>query len=132
MSPKTLKSARDRLSLLPKFVKEHYRMTVDQFVEQIKEKKLDGYQVLAKFAVYLKRDLGKSDDRVRKMVTIAKLFLEHHDTEFGERTFRARVKLPRTIQRLRKTAIDREDIITILQAASNQQNLQVAILWMLP
>jgi hypothetical protein len=107
-------------------------MTVDQFVEQIKEKKLDGYQVLAKFAVYLKRDLGKSDDHVRKMVTIAKLFLEHHDTEFGERTFRARVKLPRTIQRLRKTAIDREDIITILQAASNQQNLQVAILWMLP
>jgi hypothetical protein len=75
-------------------------LTRKQQHAQVKEKKLDRYQVLSRFAVWLKRDLGKSDDRVRKMVTMAKLFLEHHDIEFGERIFRARVELPRSIQRL--------------------------------
>jgi integrase len=131
MSRLTRKNARDRMSLLPRFVKEHYNgISVDELVAQVKVgDKLDRYQVLSRFAVWIKRDLGKSDDRTRKMVTQAKLFLEHCGIEFSDNAFRARVKLPRAGGRRQKPAVDRETIIQILQAASNQPNLQLALLW---
>jgi integrase len=128
MSPRTAIAARDRLSLLPKFVNEHYGLTVDQLIDRV-HVDLDRYQVLAKFAVYLKRDQHKSDDRTRKMIMQTKLLFEHHGIEFSERGFRSRVKLPRSIVRRQKPAVDREQIIQILQAASNQPNLQLCLLW---
>lgn len=116
--------------MLPRFVKDHYDgLTVDELVDALKTDKLDRYQIMSRFAVYLKRDFGKSDDRTRKMIMQTKLFLEHSGIEFSERAFRSRVKLPRAIARRQKTAVDRETIISILQAASNQPNLQLCILW---
>lgn len=35
MSPRTAIAARDRLSLLPKFVNEHYGLTVDQLIDRV-------------------------------------------------------------------------------------------------
>jgi hypothetical protein len=94
MSPRTATAARDRPSLLPKFVKAHYDgLTVDELVDALKaggnNNKLDRYQVMSRFAVYLKRDCSKSDDRTRKMIMQAKLFLEHSGVEFSERAFRS-------------------------------------------
>lgn len=130
MSPRTVIAARDRLSLFPRFVKEHYGLTIDQLVDELlKSARADRYQVLAKFAVYLKRDCGKSDDRTRKMVKQVKQLFEHHGIEFSERVFRSRVKLARAIVHRRKTPVDREQIIVILQASSNQPNLQLCLLW---
>lgn len=63
------------------------------------------------------------------MIMQTKLLFEHHGIEFSERGFRSRVKLPRSIVRRQKPAVDREQIIQILQAASNQPNLQLCLLW---
>jgi integrase len=130
MSHNTVKTAKDRLSVLPRFAREQYQgMSVDQLLQWIKEGKLDRYEVLSRLAVYLKRDMHKSDDRVRKMIAQTKLLFEHHGIELTDRQIKARVRLPRGVTRRQKPAVDRMEIISILQAASNQPNLQLAILW---
>ena len=48
----------------------------------------------------------------------AKNFLEYHDIEISPRRFKLKVKLPRTIRK-NKQALSKEDIVEILNAASD-------------
>ena len=116
MNKSTAKEYYARLDIFKGFVEAKYSLLMDDFISKIK-KKGDPYSILTEYARYLgNRNISTST--LKQRVVTVKNFLEYHDIDISPRRFKLKVKLPKTIRK-NKEALSKEDIIEILNAASD-------------
>ena len=107
-----------RLILFTKFVEEKYQTTMDNLIQQLKNREYDPYVVLNDFCIFIQKNYNLSSVTFRDKIITAKTFLEYNDIELSPKKFKLKVRFPKTIFR-HKEAIDKEDIIKILNGCSN-------------
>ena len=117
MNKLTAKEYHARLRIFIKFVEDKYPLGLADLISKIKKNKEDVYSILNAYARYLRQSEISTITLKQRIVTI-KNFLEYHDIDISPRRFKLKVKLPRIVRR-NKEAISKEDIIEILNAASD-------------
>jgi len=106
-----------RLKTFKKFVEDRYSLGLAELISKIKKNKEDAYSLLNRYARYLSENRISTITLKQRVVTV-KNFLEYHDIDISPRRFKLKVKLPRTVRR-NKEAISKEDIVEILNTASD-------------
>jgi integrase len=124
----TAKQYQSRLLFFERFVKEHYHNNntlinnnesyVDKLIHQLKDEELDPYDILNDFCLFLQNNYNLSSITFRDKITTVKTFFEYNDIEISPRKFKLKVRFPKIVLR-HKEAIDKEDIIKILNGCSN-------------
>jgi integrase len=117
MNKLTAREYHARLRTFKKFVEDKYSLGLADLILKIKKNKEDVYSLLSGYARYLSENKISTITMKQRVVTI-KNFLEYHDIDISPRRFELKVKLPRTVRR-NKEAISKEDIVEILNAASD-------------
>jgi integrase len=117
MNKLTAREYHARLRTFKKFVEDKYSLGLADLILKIKKNKEDVYSLLSGYARYLSENRISTITMKQRVVTI-KNFLEYHDIDISPRRFELKVKLPRTVRR-NKEAISKEDIVEILNAASD-------------
>jgi integrase len=113
----TYRSAKNNLSMFPRFVRDTFKQEVDEVIENIKAGKQDKYQLLAAYIKYGRLE-KKTDARIRQLVSAVRSFLEYHDIEIPTKQMKLKVKMPEKITRMRRP-VSKNQIAEILLAASN-------------
>src|SRR5215208_3433584 len=114
----TAKQYYSRLTLFEKFVNKKYEIKIDKLIQKLKSKEYDPYDILNNFCVFLQDNRNLSSISFRDKIITVKTFLEYNDIEITPRKFKLKVRFPKPIFR-HKEAIDKEDIIKILNGCSN-------------
>ncbi len=117
MNKNTANEYKFRLHTFEKFVLLQYNSTIDTLIDDIIGSKLDPYEILGDYCIYL-QEMGLCSSTLKNRVTTAKNFLEFNDVEISPRKFKLKVKFPKNISRI-KEALDKNDIINILNSCSN-------------
>ena len=107
-----------RLSLFAKFIEEKYKINLDKFLQQLKNKDFDPYDVLNDYCIFLQSNYNIGPITFRDKIITVKTFLEYSDVDISPRKFKLKVRFPKTISK-HKEAIDKEDIIKILNGCSD-------------
>ena len=107
-----------RISLFEKFLKIEHKTNIDKLIQQLKVKELDPYDILNDFCLFLQNNYNLSSVTFRDKITTVKTFLEYFDIEISPRKFKLKVRYPKKVLR-HKEAIDKEDIINILNGCSD-------------
>ena len=108
-----------RLSLFEKFLEiENSSMNADRLIQKLKNKELDPYDVLNDFCLFIQNNYNISSITFRDKITTVKTFFEYNDIEISPRKFKVKVRFPKTVFK-HKEAIDKEDIIKILNGCSD-------------
>ncbi len=116
MSKSTARAYDFRLQQFARFTSKEYNTTVDNLVNQITEGSQVPYDVSG-FIYYLQNNNNISNLTLKQWVVTAKNFLEYHDIDISPRRFKLKVKLPKVVKK-EKEALDKEDIIEIINACS--------------
>jgi integrase len=125
-----------RLEYFEKFLKEKYKMEIDELV-------LNGngngngsinniYDILSSYVSYLVNNEANSrisNLTISQRLTTARTFLEYCDFEISPRKFKLKVTIPRVVRKY-KEALTKEDIIRILEACSDSTKLKTYILFL--
>ncbi len=117
MNELTAKEYYARLRTFEVFIEKKYSQRVDDIISNIKNGKQDPYSLLTEYAKYLSQQ-KISTLTVKLRVVTVKNFLEYQDIDISPRRFKLKVKLPRAIRK-NKEALSKEDIVEILNAASD-------------
>jgi integrase/recombinase XerD len=117
MNKVTAREYHARLKTFKKFVEDKYSLGLADLIAKIKKNKEDAYSLLNRYARYLSESMISTITLKQRIVTI-KNFLEYHDVDISPRRFKLKVKLPRIVRR-NKEVISKEDIVEILNAASD-------------
>lgn len=107
-----------RLLFFAKFIKENYRKNLKEMIHRINKNEYNPYDILNDYCLYLKNNSNLSNSTFRDKIITAKTFLEYNDIELSPRKFKLKVRYPKTVLR-NKEAIDKEDIIKILNGCSD-------------
>src|SRR5215207_3625901 len=107
-----------RLTLFEKFVNINYKINLDKLIQKLKSKEYDPYDIINEFCVFLQDNRNLSNITFRDKIITVKTFLEYNDIEISPRKFKLKVRFPKTVLR-NKEAIDKEDIIKILNGCSD-------------
>ena len=91
--------------------------TLDKFINDILQSKLDPYEILSDYCIYL-QEMGLHPSSLKNRVTTVKNFLEFNDVDISPRKFKLKVKFPKNIRRIRE-ALDKNDITNILNSCSD-------------
>ena len=118
MSKSTAKEYYIRLNSFENFLLKDLKKGTDHIIEDIKHGSLDVYDILSGYSVYLQNNSDISAITLKQRIITAKNFLEYHDVDISPRKFKFKIKLPRVIRR-NKDALNKEDIINILNACSD-------------
>ena len=116
MNKNTAQEYNFRLSHFEKFCISQYNLTMDDFIKNILELKLDPYEILSDYCINL-QESGLHPSSLKNRVTTVKNFLEFNDVEISPRKFKLKVKFPKNVSRIRE-ALDKNDIINILNSCS--------------
>ena len=119
----TAKQYQSRLLLFERFVLKEFdnnnkKLNVDKLIQQLKNGELDPYDILNEYCLFIHNNYNVSSITFRDKITTVKTFLEFNDIEISPRKFKLKVRYPKTIFK-HKEAIDKEDIIKILNGCSN-------------
>jgi integrase len=114
----TAKQYNSRLIIFEKFVYKIYGINIDKLIQQLKNRRLDPYNVLNDFCIFLHNNCNIGSITFRDKIITVKTFFEYNDIEINPRKFKLKVKFPKTVFR-HKEAIDKEDIIKILNGCSD-------------
>lgn len=119
----TAKQYYSRLLSFERFIQqEQYdnkKLSIDNLVKKLKNGELDPYDVLNDYCLFLKNNYNIIGSvTFRDKITTVKTFLEYNDIEISPRKFKLKVRFPKTVLR-HKEAIDKEDIIKILNGCSD-------------
>ena len=118
MNNSTANEYKFRLTHFEKFVYSHYsNSTLDNLINNIIQSKLDPYEILGDYCIYL-QEMDLYSSTLKNRVTTAKNFLEFNDVEISPRKFKLKIKFPKNISRI-KEALDKNDIINILNSCSD-------------
>ncbi|MGB6672168.1 MAG: tyrosine-type recombinase/integrase [Candidatus Nitrosopolaris sp.] len=118
MNKSTAKEYYIRLNSFETFLLKDLKKSTDHIIEDIKLGSLDVYDILSGYSVYLQNNSDISAITLKQRIITAKNFLEYHDVDVSPRKFKFKIKLPRVIRR-NKDALNKEDIINILNACSD-------------
>ena len=114
----TAKIYYSRLLSFARFAKENYGIILKEMIHKIKNSEYDTYDILNGYCLYLKNNSYLSNSSFRDKIITAKTFLEFNDLEISPRKFKLKVRYPKSIFK-HKEAIDKEDIIRILNGCSD-------------
>ena len=123
MNKQTANEYDNRLSNFEKFLVSQYgnnnnnNITLDRFVEGLREGKFDIYETLGDYCIYLQNSKIHTSTLKQRIVT-AKNFIEFHDIDISPRKFKLKIRLPKNVKR-NKEAIDKNDIVNILNGCSD-------------
>ena len=106
-----------RLSNFEKFIISQYNLTMDDFINNILESKLNPYEILSDYCIHL-QESGLHPSSLKNRVITVKNFLEFNDVDISPRKFKLKVKFPKNIRRIRE-ALDKNDITNILNSCSD-------------
>jgi integrase len=106
-----------RLKKFEVFGSERYGLGIDDIVVQITEGKMDVYDMLAKYVLYLNNNFISPVTLKNHVITV-KNFLEYRDIEISPRKFKLKVRMPKVVRK-NKEALSKEDIVDILNACSD-------------
>ena len=106
-----------RLSNFEKFIISQYEFPMDEFINNILQSKLDPYEILSDYYIYLQEN-RLHPSSLKNRVTTVKNFLEFNDVDISPRKFKLKVKFPKNIRRIRE-ALDKNDITNILNSCSD-------------
>jgi integrase len=106
-----------RLSNFEKFIFSQYEFSMDEFINYLLQSKLDPYEILSDYCIYL-QDNHLHPSSLKNRVTTVKNFLEFNDVDISPRKFKLKVKFPKNIRRIRE-ALDKNDITNILNSCSH-------------
>jgi integrase len=95
-----------------------YKITLDDLVERIKKGSQDPYDVLNNYVCYLQQNSRVSPLTLKQWVITVKNFLKYNDVDINPRKFKLKVKLPKAIRK-NKEALNKKDVVNILNACSN-------------
>ena len=107
-----------RLLAFEKFIEETYRMDTDTFIQKLKNGEYDSYDILNDYCIFLQNNYNIGSVTFRDKIIAVKIFLEYNDIEISPRKFKLKVRFPKAVLR-HKEAIDKEDIIKILNGCSD-------------
>jgi integrase len=124
-SPKTAVNYRSRIRNFCQFAyKQHAKIELDDFINEIKADKLDVYEVLADFAAWLVNErTGQSEIRARSVKAIVitvKKFLRVSGCKIDTDTFKDQISFAR-IERQDYQALDRQDVACYLNACKDMR-----------
>ncbi|HEX6671336.1 MAG TPA: site-specific integrase [Nitrososphaeraceae archaeon] len=124
MNKQTANQYYTRLISFEKFIVSHYsnknnNVNLDNFIQEVKENKFDVYKILSDYSIYLSEKINLHTTTLKQRVVTVKNFLEFHDIDISPRKFKIKVKLPKNIKRNNKEAIDKNDIVSILNGCSD-------------
>jgi integrase len=109
----------ERLKKFQTFVSENYGLGIDEIVIQIMKGKVNAYDMLGKYVVYLKNsNTSISPITLKNYIITIKNFLEYCDIDISPRRFKLKVRLPKVVRK-NKEALSKEDVIDILNACSD-------------
>jgi site-specific recombinase XerD len=106
-----------RLSNFGKFIFSQYKFSIDKFIRDTLQLKLDPYEILGDYCIYLQEN-GLHPSSLKNRVITVKNFLEFNDVDISPRKFKLKVKFPKNIRRIRE-ALDKNDIANILNSCSD-------------
>ena len=102
MSQSTADQYLSRLNNFSNFLqKELEGLTINNLINIIKDESIDPYSVLSRYYGFLKRSSNISTSTIKQRVVTIKNFLEYCDIEISPRTFKLKVKLPKTVRKNR-------------------------------
>ena len=104
--------------VLKEFDNNNKKSNVDKLIQQLKNGELDPYDILNVYCLFIQNNYNVSSITFRDKITTVKTFLEFNDIETSPRKFKLKVRYPKTIFK-NKEAIDKEDIIKVLNGCSN-------------
>jgi integrase len=107
-----------RISFFERFLKENYKMNLDELLQKIKSTEYNAYDVLNDYCIFLKNNYNIGSLAFRDKIITLKTFFEYNDIEINPRKFKLKVKIPKAVLK-HKEAIDKEDIIKILNGCSD-------------
>lgn len=119
MSKSTADEYLGRLNNFKCFISSEYdsRLTIDDLITKIKQGTEDPYNLLSRYAGYL-RNCDVTTATLKQRVVTVKNFLEYCDVDITPRKFKLKVKLPKTVRK-NKEALSKDDIIEILNSCAN-------------
>jgi integrase len=118
MSQSTARAYEYRLNIFDSFVSSKYHTSTDNLIKQIKKGHEDPYKVLSSYVAYLQGNRYISSLTLKQELVTAKNLLEYYDIDISPRKFKLKVKLPKVIRKS-KEALDKEDIVNILNSCSD-------------
>jgi integrase len=118
MSQSTARAYEYRLNAFDSFVSSKYHTSTDNLIEQIKEGHEDPYKVLSSYVAYLQGNRHLSSLTLKQELITVKNLLEYNDIDISPRKFKLKVKVPKVIRKS-KEALDKEDIVNILNSCSD-------------
>jgi integrase len=91
---------------------------LDELIQKIKSTEYNLYDVLNDYCIFLQNNHNIGSIAFRDKIITIKTFLEYNDIEISPRKFKLKVRFPKIVLR-NKEAIDKEDIIKILNGCSD-------------
>ena len=119
MSNSTADEYLSRLNNFENFMAKEYDscLTINDLIAKIKNAMLDPYDIINRYAAYLRNCNINTSTLTQRVVTV-KNFLEYCDVDISPRKFKLKVKLPETVRK-NKEALSKEDITEILNSCAN-------------
>jgi integrase len=116
----TARKYKERLKKFGIFVSDSYGLEIQNLVTKIKKAKIDPYDLLSRYILYLKQKSNNSiaPNSLKSHVITVKNFLEYYDIDISPRKFKLKVRLPKIVRR-NKEALSKEDVVDILNACSD-------------
>ena len=114
----TAKTYHSRLLFFARFTKEKCGINLDEMIQKLRDKEYDLYDILNDYCLFLKNNYNLSSTAFRDKIITVKTFLEFNDIELSPKKFKLKVRYPKTVFK-HKEAIDKEDIIKILNGCSD-------------
>jgi integrase len=120
MNKSTAVKYNERLKKFEAFVSDNYNSGIEDVVKRITNGKMDAYDVLSNYILYLKEKSNNSVSPItlKNSVITIKSFLEYSDIDISPRKFKLKVRLPKVVRR-NKEALSKEDVVDILNACSD-------------
>ena len=110
----------ERLKKFGTFCFDQYNLGIEMIVKKMKIGKMDPYDALSKYTLYLKQKTNNSisPNSLKNHIITIKNFLEYSDIDVSPRKFKLEVRLPKIVRK-NKEALSKEDVIDILNACSD-------------
>jgi integrase len=120
MNESTAEKYSERLRKFETFASERYGLDIDEIVKRIRKAKIDAYNLLGNYILYLKEHSKNniSPITLKTYAITIKNFLEYSDIDISPRKFKLKVRLPKIIRR-NKEALSKDDVIDILNSCSD-------------
>lgn len=116
----TAQKYNERLKKFGKYALDRYDLDVKNIVAEIKNAKIDPYDLLTGYILFLKQESNNTiaPNSLKNYISTIKNFLEYSDIEISPRKFKLKVRLPKIVRK-NKEGLSKEDVVEILNACSD-------------